>query len=218
MKPISVDMAQRALERMSNFHEAIRVLYANQGLEFFEDLGRRNILMSRPQEKFFAEELKRKYNSAHADGKTGQPDILIPEISKEIECKITSKGKSGGWNLQTDYGTLKSKGSIDYLYVLCNPKFDKFSVLYFEDLDCSDFRSPSPGSRGKSQMILWKAMDKCTILWGKIENLSDYNRSKVDLLLKEINPKSKSQHQKLIKRKKYWNTAPDKFKFVLEEI
>ena len=53
-------MSRAALEKMSNFHEAIRNLYAEQNLEFFEDLGRRNILMSRPQEKFFAEELKKK--------------------------------------------------------------------------------------------------------------------------------------------------------------
>jgi len=216
MLPISKEMSANALKKMSNFHEAIRNLYSEQNLEFFEDLGRRNILMSRPQEKFFAQEIKKNYPLAHADGKTGQPDIIIPEISKEIECKITSKGKSGSWSLQTDYGTLKSKGSIDYLYVLCSPRFDQFSVLYFENLNVSDFRNPSPGSRGKSQMVLWKAMDKCTVLWGKVENISDENREKVEKLLSE-NPLP-SDLKKLNKRKKFWNTSPDRFRFVLEEI
>jgi len=216
MQPISKQMSLSALKKMSDFHEAIRQLYSNQNLEFFEDLGRRNILMSRPQEKFFAEELKSVYPLAHADGKTGQPDIIIPEINGEIECKITSKGRSGGWNLQTDYGTLKSKGSLDYLYVLCSPEFDKFSVLYFENLNVSDFRNPSPGSRGKSQMVLWKAMDKCTVLWGKVENLSDHNRKKVENLIAQ-NP-DKKEMKKLVKRKKFWNNTPDRFKFVLEGI
>ncbi len=216
MLPISKEMSKNALRKMHDFHEAIKDLYKEQDLEFFEDLGRRNILMSRPQEKFFAQELKREYPLAHADGKTGQPDIIIPEISKEIECKITSKGKSGGWSLQTDYGTLKSKGSLDYLYVLCSPEFKEFSVLYFENLDVSDFRIPSPGSRGKSQMVLWKAMKKCTVLWGKVENVSDENREKVRTLLSE-NPVGPAL-QKLNKRKKFWNTSPDRFRFVLEEI
>jgi len=218
MNPISVRMTQGALARMSEFHEAIKNLYAAQGLEFFEDLGRRNILMSRPQEKFFAEELKEKYPLAHADGKTGQPDIIVPEISKEIECKITSKGKSGSWSLQTDYNTLKTKGKLDYLYVLCSPEFEKFSVLYFEGLDVSDFRNPSPGSRGKSQMVLWKAMKKCTVLWGGVENLSDQNRAKVEALLADAKNIDKHSLKKLIKRKKFWNTTPDRFRFVLEEI
>jgi len=216
VQPISKQMSRAALEKMSNFHEAIRNLYAEQNLEFFEDLGRRNILMSRPQEKFFAEELKKKYPLAHADGKTGQPDIIVPEIDREIECKITSKGKSGGWSLQTDYNTLKSKGSLDYLYVLCSPEFDQFSVLYFEGLDISDFRNPSPGSRGKSQMVLWKSIKKCTVLWGEIENISDENREKVEKLIAQ-NP-SDYDMKKLIKRKNFWNTSPDRFRFILKGI
>ena len=208
-------MVSEALSRMSNFHEDIESLYKRNGLEFFEDLGRRNILMSRPQEKFFADVIKKKFNSTHADGKTGQPDIIIPELSKEIECKITSKGS--GWNLQTDYETLKNKGSLDYLYLLCDKEFKKFSVLYFKDLDCSDFRVPSPGSRGKSSMIFWKGMKKCSVLWGDVENLNRKYLKDIQAKMKDSSI-SKSEKQKLKNRKKYWNNTPTRFRFILKGV
>ena len=71
-------------------------------------------------------------------------------------------------------------------------------------------------SYAKSYEKLWKAMKKCTVLWGKVENVSDENREKVRTLLSE-NPVGPAL-QKLNKRKKFWNTSPDRFRFVLEEI
>jgi len=134
-----------------------------------DDLGRRNILMSKPQEKYFADQLAKTYPSTKTDGTTGQPDISIPEISRELECKITSAHKTGAWRLQTDYVTLKKKGSLDYLYVLCDEDFKKFAVLHFENLTVDDFNLPGKGSRNKANMNIERAMQKCHVLLGSHE-------------------------------------------------
>ena len=70
-----------------------------------------------------------------ANGKTGEPDIIIPVLECELECKLTSRNRSGSWALQSDYNTLKRKGSVDHLYVLASDEFDKFAVLFFRRID-----------------------------------------------------------------------------------
>ena len=115
MSYMTREITVTAIEKMKVFHDSLIKLHDDHSLDFFDDLGRRNILMSRPQEAFFCEALKQKFPKTFSDGRTGQPDIVLPDISKELECKITTKRKGGSWQLQADYATLEKKGSCDFL-------------------------------------------------------------------------------------------------------
>ena len=214
---ISKDNAVAAVLNLQEFHNSLKNFYEFHSMDFLEDLGRRNILMSRPQEKFFAKEIAKKYPGSHSDGRTGEPDILIPLLKKELECKITSPHRSGGWSLQTDYGTLERKGKLDYLYVLCNRDFDEFAVLYFEGLTIEDFRPPASGSRGKSSIILRNAIKKCNILIGDIKDRNDFYINKIKNELNNTNKKDK-HFSTLVKRLEYWSNTPKSFSFILEKI
>jgi len=159
-------MARNALQDMQRFYSDLSEVYTRYDISIEEDLGRRNMLMSSLQEKMFARQIKEIYPSTSSDGKTGEPDIIIPELNSELECKLTSKNKSGSWALQTDYNTLSNKVKLDYLYVLASRDFTEFAVLFFEGLTCDDFHFPAPGSKGKSRMKLRSALEKCTVIFG----------------------------------------------------
>ena len=214
---ISRSNAIDAILNLQEFHNSLKIFYESHNMNFLEDLGRRNILMSRPQEKFFAKEINKKYPGTSADGRTGEPDILIPTLQKELECKITSPHKSGSWNLQTDYNTLKHKGKLDYLYVLCNREFTEFAVLHFIELTTEDFRPPASGSRGKSAIVLRKAIKKCRILVGDIKDRNIFYINKIKKELKTVDKNTK-EYSVLEKRLKYWENTPKSFSFVLEKI
>ena len=111
--------------------------------------------------------LRKKFNRASSDGRTGRPDILIPEAGKELECKITTKRKGGSWALQADYATLARKGECDFLYVCCDERFENFGVFYFKELTTADFKPPAPGSRGKSRLLVRNCIDRCEPWWGR---------------------------------------------------
>ena len=72
-----------------------------------------------------------RYADVNADGKTGQPDITIGALGKELECKLTSRHKGGAISFQSDHGTLAQKGELDFLYVVCDKDFKEFCVLTF---------------------------------------------------------------------------------------
>ena len=206
-----------ALQEMKRFHDNLVDLYQQHDMDVLEDLGRRNILLSKAQEKFFAKALAAHYPDTHADGKTGQPDILIPHLGKELECKLTSRHKSGAWSFQSDFETLQAKGSLDYLYVLADPLFESFAVLHFEGLTVDDFRPVAPGSRGKVSMYKHKAMSKCNILVGNVINNNEINLEKLHGKL--CNPHlTDSRRRKLQKSLKYWVTTPPKYSFELETV
>ena len=120
MSYLTADMAQRAITKMQSFHNDIVGLYEQHDMDLLDNLGRRNIVMSQAQEKFFAQVLSDHYEGVHEDGRTGQPDIVIGGIEKELECKLTSRHKGGAISFQTDYETLSQKGSLDYLYVIAS--------------------------------------------------------------------------------------------------
>lgn len=217
MSYITNDMTSRALQKMHNFHSSLVSLYSDHGMDILEDLGRRNILMSRLQEKCFAEELSSKYPLTFSDGRTGLPDIVVPDLDRELECKLTSKHKSGAWSLQSDYETLQKKGKLDYLYVLASREFDAFAVLHFQDLTVDDFRSLSPGARGKVAMFKHRAMDRCTVLHGSVINKKELQLEKIRTKLSDPSANAASV-QKLRERAAYWNNADASYTFVLENI
>ena len=169
------------LNDLTEFENSLKVLFEDYDMNLRENLGRRNALISALQEKVTAKYLREIFFSVEIDGAPGKPDITIHDIDRELECKITSGSRSKGYvsyALQTDYETICKKQFLDYIYVLCNDTFDKFCVLFFEDLTPDDFFLPASGSRGKSRMKKKNAMKKCTPLWGNyiIKNEQLINR------------------------------------------
>tara|TARA_R100000655_G_C2920084_1_gene182132 strand:+ start:28 stop:678 length:651 start_codon:yes stop_codon:yes gene_type:complete len=216
MHYLDASMAKEAILKMKKFHNDLFVLHENYGLDFFQDLGRRNILMSRPQEVFFCQEIQKRFSQASSDGRTGQPDILIPEFEKELECKITTKRKGGSWSFQADYATLQRKGSCDFLYVCCDEKFENFGVFYFRDLTIADFKPPAPGSRGKSRLLLRNCIDRCDALIGDIVNRNEIfiMKAKTKLLKAE----TMSQEKEARKSLDYWTNNPNSYTIKLQEV
>ena len=211
---ITKEMAADALHDMQAFYSSLTSVYQQYGISIEEDLGRRNMLMSSLQEKMFARQISKVYPKTRSDGKTGEPDIIIPELNSELECKLTSKNKSGSWALQTDYNTLGSKGKLDYLYLLASRDFSEFAVLFFDGLTCDDFHPPAPGSKGKSRMRVRQSLKKCTVVLGNAFDKSELYISDAQAVLSD-KKSTLQQRQKAEKRIKYW-TKTGSVSFSLE--
>lgn len=217
MQYLNASMAKNAITNMKNFHDSLEQLHRDNGLDFFRDLGRRNILMSRPQEVFFCQEIKKQFNTAVSDGRTGQPDITVPEINKELECKITTKRKGGSWAFQADYATLEKKGSCDFLYVCCDEKFENFGAFYFRDLTIADFKPPAPGSRGKSRLLLRNCIDRCEFLVGNIYERNQLFEKKAEARLNSSDS-TKQEKKRALKSLTYWKNTPKSYSINLEQV
>ena len=215
---ITREMAQEALTNMQSFHAELDSLYAKYGFDLKENLGRRNILLSQAQEAFFAEALKKSFPTATNNGRTGEPDIIIPEISRELECKLTSRQKSGSIAFQSDYETLQKKGELDYLYVIASENFDEFVVIHYAGLTVDDFRPLSNGARGKVQLRKHAAANKATVVFGTVDDLKN---EQIESITKKINATtntSTKKYKKLLDRLTYWKSANSKFRFNTEVI
>jgi hypothetical protein len=172
--------------------------------------------MSQAQEKFFAAELSKSHEGVIEDGSTGQPDIVIGSLNKELECKLTSRHRSGAISFQSDFETLQNKKSLDYLYVIADENFSKFAVLHFLELTVDDFRSLSPGARGKVAMYKHKGMKKCNILLGDVRSL---NTRHIEKLEKKLNDRcTPSERKKMLMSLKYWKEVDEKYEISLEEV
>jgi len=217
MSYITREMAENALRKMASFHRDLDKLFQSHGMDLKANLGRRNILLSQAQEKFFAEELSATYEGVESDGRTGQPDIVIKSLGKELECKLTSKTKSGAYSFQSDYETLQKKGSLDYLYVVADENFESFTVLHYEGLTTEDFRHLSPGARGKVSMKKHAANKKLNRVFGDLASKSQMQIKRLeDLLQKDDIPNY--MRKKYNKSLQYWKTEPEKYTVVLEDI
>jgi len=207
----------KALRKMQSFHHECSDLFSAHGFDFLNNLGRRNIVMSHAQEKYFAEVLAETLGNVVSDGRTGQADIFMPDLMKELECKLTSRHKSGCISLQSDYDTLLRKGSLDYLYVIADDSFEEFAVLHFCGLTVDDFRGVSNGSRGKVAMKKHAAMKKCHVLVGEAVNLNDRYVSSYDEKIK--NPRIWEKTRKKYRDKiREWKMKPAVYSFELEKI
>lgn len=213
MSYITSDMSTTAIRKMKDFHDSVIELYEKFDMDLLSNLGRRNIILSQTQEKFFAQSLGDKFEGVINDGRTGQPDIVIKSLDKELECKLTSRTKAGSISFQTDYQTLLNKGSIDYLYVIADTNFENFCVLHFLDLTTDDFRVPANGSRGKAGMYKHRGMKKCHVLHGAVRSLNDENLVKIKKKISATT--APGELKKLLKRKQYWETIPEKYSFDL---
>jgi len=183
---------------MKSLSEDLDGVFNKYGLSFSSNLGRRNNLLSQAQEVFFANEIRNKFPGVVSDGRTGQPDIHIPEIEKEIECKLTSPNEEGSITFQADADSLSD--GRDYLYVVIDRDFKEFGVFHFQGLNKSDFREPANGSKGKVQMIKGKAANKCTPIIGRLENVSEEHKKNHLRKIAECSPRAKKTKEKLEKQ------------------
>jgi hypothetical protein len=209
---------EKALRNMKIFHEDLLQLHDRYGLDLLDNLGRRNVLMSSIQEAFFSRVLSESFYGVVNNGKTGEPDIVIGQLGTELECKLTTPSKSGKIALQTDYVTLTKKGKLDYLYVIADEKFEKFVVLFYNNLTNNDFRVPSSGSRGKASLVKHVAQDKCSILWG---NVVEKNQLEIDNLQKRLatcSSKAVKTKESIIQSIEYWKTTPTSFTYEFEGV
>jgi len=205
-----------ALHDMKQFHEDLQLLHQKHGLCMLDNTGRRNILMSSAQEAFFAQTLSRTYEGVVNNGRTGEPDILLGELDRELECKITTPTPSGGVNLQTDYTTLCRKGSLDFLYVIADHDFEKFVVLHYIGLTKDDFAAPSESSRGKAKLIKHVAASKCRVLWGKAHNKNEIELKKLRKKLIECSEKAVKGREKILNSIQYWSNQPTNYRYEFE--
>lgn len=218
MNYIERSHVQNALHLMMGFHEDLKQLHENYSLCMLENTGRRNILMSAAQEEFFAQSLACTFSGVSNDGKTGEPDIMIGELDRELECKITTPTPKGGINLQTDYATLRKKGSLDFLYMIADREFEKFVVLHYADLTIDDFSVPSKSSRGKSKLIKHVAESKCNVLWGKVHTKNKIELKKLQKKLSECSDLAVKKREKIMKSIQYWKNQPSHFIYEFEEV
>ena len=236
--------ALEVLNRLVTFENALAETFQRFGYDLRDNLGRRNALISQAQEKEVAYVLGNKYKEVIQDGAPGQPDVVIVDINKELECKLTSGhgSSSKSYDLQTDWETLCKKEKLDYLYILANPEFTEFCVLFFEGLTPDDFFPPAKGSRGKSRMNKHNAMKKVQCLHGDFVNIREEwleklskeitslivnrNREQIEVISKggsfndiqKIENKYKSKISKVQKRFEKWNKKNNSFSFKFESI
>jgi len=209
------DLTVNALCELQAAYSDLRTFFRERGIENFgDDICRRNIMMSAFHEHFFTNAFSDQYGGARNDGRTGEADIIITPLNREVECKLTSISSSGTFSMQTDYKTLQRKGTLDYLYVLTNRKFDEFSVLYFEGLTPDDFHMPSKSSRGKAKMKKHIAFSKLNVLYGDISNRTNANLVKAKRNLAKCSLRAKSRREKLIKSIEYWENSDASFRII----
>ena len=196
MTYINRNDALEIIERIQNFESDLKNVFDKYGYNLHENLGRRNQLVSNAQEKETRNVLAKKFDEVISDGTPGNPDVVIVDINKELECKLTSGSRSKGsvsYSFQTDWDTINNKKVLDYIYVVASDDFKRFCVLFFEGLTPDDFFPPAKGSRGKSRMNKANAMKKVTVLVGDVINLREEwiqrYQDEIILLIEERNDK-----------------------------
>jgi len=183
---ITAFCCENALVKMQLFHEDLLGIFGRHGMDFLENLGRRNIVMSQVMEAYFAKEIAKETGlEVIADGGTGRADIIIEEMGKEVECKLNTPHGKRSHALQADWTSLKKKG-VDYLYLIANPEFNRFAVLLFEEMGQDFYHPPAPGSRNKVRIRLDKAMDRCQVLHGDAISINREEIVKIDKALKQL--------------------------------
>jgi hypothetical protein len=197
----------------------LREFFRKQGVQSFEeDVCRRNMMLSAFQEKHVADQFRKYYPDTINDGKTGNADIYIPSLSREIECKLTSLSKDNALNFQTDYNTLKSKKSLDYIYICSNRDFNEFSFIVFEGLTIDDFSPPAASSKGRAKMKKHIGFSKANLLIGE---KIDIRMKNLDILyekLKKVSPNSKQKRISIENSIKFWENSNPRISILMEKL
>jgi hypothetical protein len=212
---ITTEMAREAIRSMRAFHDDLQRTMSSHGIDLLANLGRRNILLSQAQEKFFAEAIGKRYD-VQESGRTGEPDIYVRTLDRELECKLASPQSNGSIGLQTDYETLLRKGKLDYLYVVADESFESFAVFHYTDLTADDFGPMANGSRGKVQLLKHRAKDRLRPLIGSMREIN--HTRLVEIESKLVRARTDKQRDKLSRSKRYWQEQPCKFKIIMEKV
>lgn len=215
---ISPDAAREAVSNVLAFSDEIDELYNRHEISVTDDVGRKNILLSAAQEKFFAKALQERAIECKVDGKTGEPDILVKlkDHWRELECKVTCISKKGSWQLQTDERTLEQKGGCDFLYLLFNRDHDEVAVLFFKDLNSGDFHKASSTSRGKARMKKHSAFKKCVPLIG---GFTDKRKTFIESYKEKYNAATTNKMKsRYLEKIKMWESKESQFSIQLESV
>lgn len=198
-----------ALNSMRNFNCDLSQVFRKYDMSIEDNTGRRNALLSQAQEHFFSVELRKSYPSVVNDGRTGKPDIEIPELNVELECKLTTPSSSGGVTFQADKECFGESGK-DFLYVIADNKFENFAALHFKSLQRRDFSDCVESSKGKVRMRKDLTHDRCTVLHGEYEPRSKKMLAKIN---GELTTKRKGTkaYEKLLERKAHWEGVNESF-------
>ncbi len=200
MNYMSAYCCENALAKMQLFHEDMLSTFKHHGMDFLENLGRRNIVMSQVMEAYFAKEIAKETGmEVISDGATGRADIVIEELGREVECKLNTPHGKRSHSLQADWTSLKKK-RVDYLYLIANPEFNKFAVLLFEEMGQEFFHPPAPGSRNKVRIRLDKAMKRCQVLHGDAISINAEEIQKIDRALEGLDASRRERLQGLGER------------------
>jgi len=213
---LSKKAATASLRSMRDFYRDLSSVFKKHDMSIEGNTGRRNALLSQAQEHYFSRELKSLYPTTENDGRTGKPDILIPEIGVELECKLTTPSPTGGITFQADKECFGDSGK-DFLYVIADDSFEKFAVLHFKSLQRSDFSHHIESSKGKVRMRKSLTFDRCTVLHGSYEPRSSTMLKKIEAELSVKRPGTKT-YQKLLERKKYWEESNESFSVELTPV
>ncbi len=192
-KYISSYTCNNTLAKMQMFHEDMCKIFSRHNMDFLENLGRRNIVMSQVMEAYFAREIAKDTGlNVTSDGGTGKADIVVEDTGKEIECKLNTPHGKRSHALQADWTALEKK-DIDYLYLIANPEFTEFAVLQFENMTQEYYHPPARGSRNKVRMRLDKAMERCTVHHGHAININDREIQKIDVSLFQLDKEKRKR-------------------------
>lgn len=212
---ITSSMTKQAISSMQSFHDDLHRTMTEHGINLLSNLGRRNMLLSQAQEKFFADALRVEFDVIES-GKTGEPDIYIESLGRELECKLASPQSNGSIGFQTDYETIIRKGSLDYLYVVADENFQSFAVFHYTDLTVNDFGPLSNGSRGKVPLLKHRAKDRQKTLMGKMVEINPTMIANIESKLFKV--RTEKQRLRLQKSLRYWQEQPGKFKITMEKV
>ena len=206
---VTKKQVQDALRKMQGFDRDLTTLFSSYGMDFEGNTGRRNVLLSQAQEHFLAEEIRKEFPSARSDGRTGEPDISIPEIGKTLECKLTTPSATGSLRLQSDKEAFAS-GDKDFIYFVADDKMQRFAVLHFTGLRREDFSDCKESARGRVKMRKSKTYDRCIVLHGTYEPRSAKMIESIDAQLARSRPGSRAR-AKLLQRRQHWEESSESF-------
>lgn len=210
---VTKQQVKSALQRMQSFNVELNLLFSKYGMSFEGNTGRRNVLLSQAQENFLADELRKMFPLTRSDGRTGEPDISIPELQKVLECKLTSPLASGSCNFQSDKEAF-STGKKDFIYFIADSKMEAFAVLHFEGLDRDDFGDCKESARGRVKMRKSKTYDRCRVLYGSYEPRNKKMLESIESKISHTRKGTKA-YSNLLKRKKHWEESEESFTLTL---
>ena len=91
MSYITKEMAQSAILNMQRFHEDVRSVFSNHGMDLLENAGRRNCILSQSQEKFLAAEIAKSYDKVISEAILLNKSLIkLPNHTEDIEIRLNS--------------------------------------------------------------------------------------------------------------------------------